>query len=121
MRDRHSNVAGNQTPCGGHGGPRRGFSPAIRPSGQHDSLLHSQAQEIISHVQELRHYQYLEFPIDLRRDNCLRSIASFSRVFDSRCMQRNESFRNRVIPFLKTFKEDLVDFIRICEFVLVGI
>lgn len=92
MRDRHSNVAGNQTPRGGHGGPRRGLPSAIRPGGQHDSLLYSQAQEIISHVQELRHYQYLEFQIDLRRDNCLRSIAPFSRIFYSRCMQQERIF-----------------------------
>lgn len=56
MRDRHSNVAGDQTPRSGHGGSRRSLPPAVRPGGQHDPLLHGQAQEVISHVQELRHY-----------------------------------------------------------------
>lgn len=92
MRDCHSNVADNQTPHSGHGGPRRGLPPAVRSSGQHDSLLHSQAQEIVSHVQELRHYQHLEFQIDLRRDHGLRSIIPSSRISDSRCTQQEQIF-----------------------------
>lgn len=102
MRDCHSNVAGNQTPHSGHGGSRRGLPPAIRPGRQHDSLLHSQAQEIISHVQELRHYQYLEFQIDLRRDHCLRSIVPSSQV--SRCTQQEPVFSR--LSVLLLFLED---------------
>jgi len=74
MRISHSDVAGDQTPRSRHGGSRRGLPSTVRPGGQHDTLLHGQTQEIVSHVQELRYHQYLEFPIDLRRDHRLRSI-----------------------------------------------
>ena len=78
LRHGHSNVAGHQASRGGHRWPRRRFPPAVRTSGQHDLVLHRQAQEVIPHVQELRHCEHLEFQMDLRRDQCLRSIENNS-------------------------------------------
>lgn len=96
MRDRHSDVAGDQIARSGHSGSRSGLPSAIRPGGQHDTLLHGQTQEVLPHVQELRYHQYLEFPIDLRRDHRLRSIIPRPRESSiSAASSGNESLRSR--------------------------
>lgn len=71
-------MAGDQAARGRDRWPGGCLPPVVRPGGQHDPLLHRQAQEVVPHVQELRHHQHLEFQMDLRRDQCLRSIETLN-------------------------------------------
>ncbi|XP_076175789.1 tetraspanin 5D isoform X1 [Ptiloglossa arizonensis] len=74
LRVRDTNVAGDQAPRCRDRGPGGRLSSAVRAGGEHDPVLHGQAQEVLPHVQELRHREHLEFPMDLRRNECLGSM-----------------------------------------------
>lgn len=63
---RDPDVAGDEAARGRDRRFGGGLPPVVRASGQHDPVLHRQAQEVLPHVQELRHHEHLEFPMDLR-------------------------------------------------------
>lgn len=98
-------MAGDQAARGRDRWPRGSLPPVVRPSGQHDPLLHRQAQEVVPHVQELRYHQHLEFQMDLRRDQRLRSIETlYIYIYTRTCISHARNDRDLL---RRRYEEDL--------------
>lgn len=64
LRVGDTDVAGDETPRRRYRGTGRRFPTIVRPRVEHDTLLHGQQQEIVPHVQELRHREHLGTRVD---------------------------------------------------------